>query len=144
MADGSGLSLAFTRSPVDLWIPPFVAISRCISRTFTHTKGCFVRRLRIGILDLVAKGPSKALWGKLMNANLASIMPQIIAVWCEEEGHEVHFVCYTGAEDLLQELPKDLDMVFISAVREPSLACQTPGVVAGILAVPPPAPVGVS
>src|ERR1041384_1470472 len=90
---------------------------RCYSRT-SHTKGCFVRRLRIGILDLVAKGPSKALWGKLMNANLASIMPQIIAVWCEEEGHEVHFVCYTGAEDLLTELPRDLDMVFISAFSQ--------------------------
>ncbi|MBI4500937.1 MAG: cobalamin B12-binding domain-containing protein [Gemmatimonadetes bacterium] len=77
-----------------------------------------MRRLRIGILDLVAKGPSKALWGKLMNANLASIMPQIVAVWCEEEGHEVHFVCYTGAEDLLRELPKDLDMVFISAFSQ--------------------------
>lgn len=77
-----------------------------------------MRRMRIGILDLVAKGPTKALWGKLMNANLASIMPQIIAVWCEEEGHDVHFVCYTGAEDLVNELPTDLDIVFISAFSQ--------------------------
>jgi hypothetical protein len=36
----------------------------------------------------------------MMRANLASIMPQIVGVWCEEAGHEVHFVCYTGTEDL--------------------------------------------
>ena len=34
-----------------------------------------------------------------MNANLASIMPQVVAVWCEELGHEVRYVCYTGFED---------------------------------------------
>ena len=45
-----------------------------------------------------------------MNANLASIMPQVIGVWCEQEGHEVQFVCYTGMEDLLEELPADLDL----------------------------------
>ena len=45
-----------------------------------------------------------------MNANLASIMPQVLGVWCEQEGHEVQLVCYTGVEDLLQELPADLDL----------------------------------
>lgn len=50
-----------------------------------------------------------------MKANLASIMPQIVGVWCEEAGHDVHFVCYTGNENLLDELPGDLDLLFISA-----------------------------
>ena len=53
-----------------------------------------------------------------MNANLASIMPQIIAVWCEEEGHEVKFVCYTGFENIMDELPQDIDLVFISAFSQ--------------------------
>jgi hypothetical protein len=53
-----------------------------------------------------------------MNANLASIMPTVIAVWCEQEGHEVTFVCYTGFENLTEELPDNLDLVFIGAFTE--------------------------
>ena len=53
-----------------------------------------------------------------MNANLASIMPQVLGVWCEAEGHEVTFVCYTGLENLLDELPDRVDLVFIGAFTE--------------------------
>jgi hypothetical protein len=53
-----------------------------------------------------------------MAANLASIMPQVVGVWCREEGHDVCFSCYTGSEDLLKELPDDLDLVFIGAFTE--------------------------
>jgi hypothetical protein len=53
-----------------------------------------------------------------MNANLASIMPQVLGVWCREEGHDVAFVCYTGFEDLLKELPANVDLVFIGAFTE--------------------------
>ncbi len=53
-----------------------------------------------------------------MNANLASIMPQVIAVWCEQQGHDVTFVCYTGFEDLVEELPASVDLVFIGAFTE--------------------------
>ena len=53
-----------------------------------------------------------------MNPNLASIMPQVIGVWCREEGHDVAFVCYTGFEDLLKELPSKIDLVFIGAFTE--------------------------
>ncbi len=77
-----------------------------------------MRRLRIGVLDLVTKSPNPSLYGRLMNANLASIMPQVIGVWCEQEGHEVHLVCYTGLENLLEELPADLDVVFIGAFTQ--------------------------
>jgi len=51
----------------------------------------------------------------MMNANLASIMPQAIAVWCEELGHDVRFVCYTGAEDLTTELLDESDVLFVGA-----------------------------
>jgi hypothetical protein len=76
------------------------------------------RKLRIGIVDLVTKGPTRALFARVMNANLASIMPQVIGVWCEAEGHDVTFVCYTGFENLTKELPSNVDIVFIGAFTE--------------------------
>src|SRR4029079_16201287 len=77
-----------------------------------------MRRLRIGILDLVTKSPNPSLYGRVMNANLASIMPQVLGVWCEQEGHDVRVVCYTGMENLLEELPPDLDLVFVGAFTQ--------------------------
>jgi hypothetical protein len=77
-----------------------------------------MRKRRIGIIDLVSKGPTHALFARVMNANLASIMPQVIAVWCEQEGHDVTFVCYTGFEPLVEELPDKVDLVFIGAFTE--------------------------
>ena len=69
-----------------------------------------MRKLRIGIIDLVSKGPTRALWARVMNANLASIMPQAVAVWCKEEGHDVTFLSYTGFENLAEELPENVDL----------------------------------
>jgi hypothetical protein len=77
-----------------------------------------MRKLHIGIIDIVSRGPTRALYARVMNANLASIMPQVIGVWCREEGHDVSFVCYTGFEDLLREIPSKLDLVFIGAFTE--------------------------
>jgi hypothetical protein len=77
-----------------------------------------MRKLHIGIIDIVSKGPTRALYARLMNPNLASIMPQVIGVWCREEGHEVSFICYTGLEDLQQELPSNVDLIFIGAFTE--------------------------
>jgi hypothetical protein len=50
-----------------------------------------------------------------MQPNFASIMPQVVSVWCEEAGHDVTFVCYTGSEDLARELPSNTDILFIAA-----------------------------
>jgi len=80
----------------------------------THTG----RRYKVGILDLVTKSARNSVYGRLMNANLASIMPQVLGVWCEEAGHRVHYVCYTGVEALLEELPGDLDILFIGAFTQ--------------------------
>ncbi|MEW6207004.1 MAG: radical SAM protein [Acidobacteriota bacterium] len=77
-----------------------------------------MRKLRIGIIDLVAKGPTRSLFARFMNANFASIMPQAVAVWCEQAGHGVTLVCYTGLENLVEELPDDVDLVFICAFTE--------------------------
>jgi hypothetical protein len=76
------------------------------------------KQLKIGVIDLVAKGPTRALYARLMHANLASIMPQAIAAWCEEEGHVVRYACYTGVEDARQILTDTVDVVFISTFTE--------------------------
>ena len=65
-------------------------------------------RLRVSVLDLVSRGPSRAVWSRLMQPNFSSIMPQALAVWCEEAGHDVRFLCYTGNEDVIRELPARL------------------------------------
>ncbi len=77
-----------------------------------------MRKLKIAVLDLVTKGPTRALYARIMNPNLASIMPQVIAVWCKQAGHDVKLVCYTGSENLFDELPTDIDLVFISAFTQ--------------------------
>src|SRR5262249_18031297 len=35
-----------------------------------------------------------------------------------EAGHQVHYVCYTGVEQLLEDLPADLDILFIGAFTQ--------------------------
>jgi hypothetical protein len=77
-----------------------------------------LRKLRIGIIDLVTKTPGGGLWAKTMNANFASIMPQVVATWCEQAGHDVQMVCYTGQEDLSSKLDSEVDMVFISSFTQ--------------------------
>src|SRR5215831_677976 len=77
-----------------------------------------MRKLHIGIVDIVSSGPTRALYARVMNPNLASIMPQAIGAWCRAEGHDVTFVCYTGFEDLIDELPAHADLIFIGAFTE--------------------------
>jgi hypothetical protein len=71
--------------------------------------------LRITILDLVAKGPAKRAFQRIMNANYASIMPQVVATWCEELGHDVRYLCYTGFEDMAAQLRDSCDVLFVGA-----------------------------
>ncbi len=80
-----------------------------------------MKKLRVGIIDLVTKGPTKALYARVMHANLASIMPQVIALWCEQEGHDVTLECYTGFEDIVTDFPDDFDLVFIGSFTQAAL-----------------------
>ncbi len=75
-------------------------------------------KLKIAVIDLVSKGPTKALYARVMNPNLVSIMPQVVSVWCEAAGHDVRFICYTGFENLLEEIPKETDLVFITSFTQ--------------------------
>lgn len=77
-----------------------------------------MRKLNITIIDLIHKGPTKSLWARTMHANFAGIMPSVVAAWCEEAGHEVTFVTYTGLEDISREIPMDADIIFISAFTQ--------------------------
>src|SRR5690348_16257891 len=78
-------------------------------------------KLKIGVIDLVSKGPNHTLWGRIMHANLASIMPQVVATWCSQEGHDVQVICYTGNEDLQKELRADVDIVFICSFSQAAM-----------------------
>jgi hypothetical protein len=89
-----------------------------LAPTTSVPSSAHARRRKLGIVDLVTKNTRRSLYGRIMNANFASIMPQALAVWCEEAGHEVHYVCYTGAEDLLAEIPADVELLFIGAFTE--------------------------
>src|SRR5439155_13771564 len=77
-----------------------------------------MRKRRVGIIDIVSRGPTRAWFPRIMNANLASIMPQVVGVWCLQGGMDVSFSCYTGLENMTRELPDDVDLVFISAFTE--------------------------
>ncbi|MFQ5584515.1 MAG: B12-binding domain-containing radical SAM protein, partial [Calditrichia bacterium] len=80
-----------------------------------------MKKLHIGIIDLASRAPTRALWARVMNANLASIMPQVIATWCEQDGHDVTYTCYTGFEELSEEVPQNVDIVFIGAFTQAAL-----------------------
>ena len=70
---------------------------------------------RIAVIDLVTNSPSRSFYERIMIANESSIMPQVVARWCEEEGHDVTYFTYTGFENLIKELPTHADIVFIGA-----------------------------
>jgi hypothetical protein len=42
-------------------------------------------------------------------------MPQVIATWCEQLGHDVRYICYTGFEDLDQMLGEACDILFLGS-----------------------------
>ena len=56
--------------------------------------------MRVTVIDFAERGPTRDLFKRKMSPSFASIMPQAVAVWCEELGHDVRYLCYTGYEDL--------------------------------------------
>jgi len=80
-----------------------------------------MKKLKIAVVDLVSKGPTNTFWAQVMHANLASVMPQVVATWCEQQGHTVTMICYTGREDLRDEVPSEVDMVFICSFTQAAL-----------------------
>lgn len=72
-------------------------------------------KLQVVVLDLVPQGPATSMWARVMNANMASVMASVVGVWCQQSGHDVHYECYTGFEDLSRVMPHDADVVFVSS-----------------------------
>lgn len=70
--------------------------------------------MRVTVIDFAERGPTTDLFKLKMSPNYASVMPQAIAVWCEELGHDVHYLCYTGYEDLVG-LAGETDLLIIGA-----------------------------
>lgn len=68
----------------------------------------------VAIIDLVVNKPGSTFYSRLINSNCTSIMPQVIAVWLEQAGHEVFYTAYTGFEDLTK-IPLDIDILFVSS-----------------------------
>ena len=74
-----------------------------------------MKKLQIGIIDLIYNKPSQSLYRRFVYPNFMSIMPQVIGVWCREEGHKVQYSIYTGTQRIDKLLTNDLDIVFISS-----------------------------
>jgi hypothetical protein len=89
-ADGSQRQAGFSPMMPLRQIPATTGVTRreAPSGRLVRFHGGFMKKLRIGIIDIVSKGPTQALYASIMNASLASIMPQVIGVWCKDEGHE--------------------------------------------------------
>ena len=88
-----------------------------------------MRKLKIGVIDFITKSPNHSLWARVMHANFMGIMPQVIAKWSEDAGHDVDYFIFTGLEDLAKDVPQDVDMVFInaftqSAIQAYALSCK--------------------
>ena len=62
-----------------------------------------MRKLKIGVIDFITKSPNHSIWARVMHANFMGIMPQVIAKWCEDAGHEVQYFIFTGLEDLSKD-----------------------------------------
>jgi hypothetical protein len=72
-----------------------------------------MKKLTIAVIDIVDKRRKTQLFSRLVQANTASIMPQVVAAWCAQEGHDVRYACWVGYEALLGETPEKPDLVFI-------------------------------
>ncbi|MEX0761498.1 MAG: radical SAM protein [Dehalococcoidia bacterium] len=80
--------------------------------------------MRVGVLELLTGTRTtsipQAIGNSLYTKQFASIMPQAIAVWCRQLGHEVFYATWYGRGDPKKKLPDDLDIVFIAAYTQAS------------------------
>ncbi|MGZ8361563.1 MAG: B12-binding domain-containing radical SAM protein [Allosphingosinicella sp.] len=69
--------------------------------------------MKVTIIDLAERGPTRDLFKRKMTPSFACVMPQAVACWCEELGHDVRYLCYTGGEDLTAGAD-DTDLLILS------------------------------
>ncbi len=70
--------------------------------------------MRVTIIDFAERGPTRDLFKRKMSPSFASVMPQAVAVWCEELGHDVRYLAYSGYEDLAG-LAEETDVLIVGA-----------------------------
>ena len=80
--------------------------------------------MRIGIIDILSDELSSS-WGTKFyrfsfQKQYMSVMPQVIAVWCRQLGHKVHYCTFYGQKDPLRLLPDHLDVLFVSSYTQAS------------------------
>jgi hypothetical protein len=79
---------------------------------------------RIGILEILAapgdRGIMRSVGHFLWTKQYASVMPQSIAAWCRQAGHEVYYNTWYGIGSPENALPDDLDFVFLSSITQSS------------------------
>ena len=90
-----------------------------------------MQRLKVGILELlsdsVEQGWGRRFYGRRFRRHYASIMPQVVSVWCRQLGHDVTYATYYGQQDPRSLLPDDLDVVFLSTYTHASAAAYALG-----------------
>ena len=80
--------------------------------------------MRVGVLELLTATRTSSLTQVmghyLITKQYASIMPQAVAVWSRQLGHQVFYATYYGQGDPKKLLPDDLDLVFIACYTQVS------------------------
>ena len=79
--------------------------------------------MKIGVLDILVDSPRTWInfaYRGVLKKQYASIMPQAVAVWCRQLGHQVAYAAYYGQRDPRRLLPDDLDVVFFSTYTQSS------------------------
>lgn len=79
--------------------------------------------MHVGIIDLLHdRIPDRRYdpYGHYFRKQFMGIMPQAVAVWCRQLGHQVHYRTYWGQADPLSLLPNDLDVLFVSSHTQSS------------------------
>jgi hypothetical protein len=82
--------------------------------------------MRVTITDFVERGPTRDPFKRRMSPSFANVMPQAIAVWCEELRHDVRYICYSGFEDLAA-LAGDTDLLIVGAYTQSALTAYAVG-----------------
>lgn len=79
-------------------------------------------RRRVAIVEMIAAGPTRDLYSRVMLPSFGTVMSQVVAVWCQQAGHDVRLVSYTGRCELDELGLEELDVVFFCAFTQAALA----------------------
>jgi radical SAM superfamily enzyme YgiQ (UPF0313 family) len=83
-----------------------------------------LQKLLIGVIEFISDSVwqnwGTRFYGARFKRHYASIMPQVVAVWCQQFGHDVVYATYYGQQDPESLLPASLDVLFVSSYTHAS------------------------